>query len=125
MAHAQSSEEEERERVAADRSARGRGEQAATRRLSVSHTWSIGFKSDENEGYSIRLIFSDRRHSLMTFAPMMACHGTDLNMQICSGAQYNSPRNEQFVTTVTVPSNDVVLRVTGTSPFPYESQTAG
>lgn len=53
----------------------------------------------------------------------LGCHGSDLNMQICSGAQYNSTPNEQSCTTVMVSFNDVVLVVTGTWRSPYESPT--
>src|SRR5215510_1528448 len=53
----------------------------------------------------------------------LANHGSDLNMQIRSGAQYESTPNENSCITVTVSFNDVVLVVTGTWRSPYESPT--
>ncbi len=51
----------------------------------------------------------------------VAVNGSDLNMQICSGAQDNSTAKEQSCTTVMISFNDVVLVATGTWRFPYES----
>ncbi|KFM64517.1 hypothetical protein X975_23100, partial [Stegodyphus mimosarum] len=51
----------------------------------------------------------------------LACHGSNLNMQVSSGTQSNSTPNEHSCTTVTVSFNDVFLVVTGTWSSPYES----
>ncbi|GFY30421.1 uncharacterized protein TNCV_4066711 [Trichonephila clavipes] len=52
----------------------------------------------------------------------LACHGSNLNMQISSGTKYDPPTShEQSSITKTVSFNDVLLVVAGTYGSPYEN----